>query len=230
MEGIGDIIRRAGELVGYAVCHRLLSRSPLFGDNQFMLCSRCAGTYLGALSSYIYIFIKFRVGQTKLPDLKYSIFIIIFIASIFIDVGGTLLGIIPDIAQIRTLTGALAGSSIVLLAYSLLTPIEREKDAPPVIERWGELTIILSVSVIIALLVNSGYSFLYMPLTILATLGVLAIFFNTFYLITITISEPETKSRRIIAYLISISLMIVFLTLLWHSHSWMDGFLKGLKH
>ncbi|MGQ9706741.1 MAG: DUF2085 domain-containing protein [bacterium] len=226
MDRIIEFIYRFTDTIGYAVCHRLSERSPLFNSHQFMVCHRCAGTYLGALSAYIYIFIKFRGSPIKLPNLKYGIFLIIFISTIFIDVAGTLIGIIPDRAPLRTLTGALTGSSIALLAYSLLCPYEKEKDAKPILERPIDLIIILIASFLITILVNSELYTLFIPLTILTSIGILSIFFNTFYLITTTISDPKTLMAKTFAIFISIVGIALFLTLLWHLHRITDCYIQ----
>jgi len=226
VDRIVGFIYRFSDTIGYAVCHRVAERSPIFGIYQFMVCHRCSGTYLGAVSAYIYILAKFKGRYAKLPDKIYGIFLIIFISTIFIDVAGTLIGIIPDWAPLRTLTGALTGSSIALLAYSLLCPSEKEKSAKPVLERPTDLIIITTASFIITAVVNSKLYPLFILLTILTTSGVIALFFNTFYLITITISEPKTLKAKIFAILISNIFIIVFLTLLWHLHKITDAYLN----
>jgi uncharacterized membrane protein len=226
VEKLIEILYKFADIIGYSVCHRVSERSPIFGLYQFMVCHRCAGTYLGALSSYIYIFFRFRGKYIKLPDLRYGIFLIIFISTIFIDVAGTLIGIIPDYPPLRTLTGALAGSSIALLAYSLLCPSEKEKEAKPILERPTDLIIITTASFLITAIVNSKSYPLFIPLTIMTISGITALFFNTFYLITITISEPKTLKGRIFAILISIIGIILFLTLLWHLHRITDSYIQ----
>lgn len=49
--------------LGYAVCHQIPARSFLLGGQQFPLCARCTGLYLGAMISMGFHFALGRKGQ-----------------------------------------------------------------------------------------------------------------------------------------------------------------------
>ena len=42
------------DAVGYAVCHRIESRSFFIGEIQFSVCARCTGQYLGAVLGILF--------------------------------------------------------------------------------------------------------------------------------------------------------------------------------
>ena len=52
-----DGILGKADAVGYAVCHRIESRSFLIGEIQFSVCARCTGQYLGAVLGILFFLI-----------------------------------------------------------------------------------------------------------------------------------------------------------------------------
>src|SRR4030066_1455774 len=70
------------DAVGYAVCHRIDTRSFHIGIIQLPLCARCAGQYLGAVAGLIFlgVFGKRRSGFPPKGVMGVSILLIIIYA------------------------------------------------------------------------------------------------------------------------------------------------------
>jgi hypothetical protein len=55
------------DLVGYAICHRILERSFVIGGRQLPLCARCTGIYLGVASNLAVMTLLRRRRSAQLP-------------------------------------------------------------------------------------------------------------------------------------------------------------------
>jgi uncharacterized membrane protein len=111
------------DAVGYAVCHRIDTRSFHLGDRTLPLCSRCSGTYLGVVLTLGY-FTLFKKGAANFPP-KGLLFILGFFFLMYaVDGLNSYLSLIPDAPHLyepsnllRLTTGMFFGISLASVVY-----------------------------------------------------------------------------------------------------------------
>ncbi|WP_350344815.1 DUF2085 domain-containing protein [Proteinivorax tanatarense] len=98
-------------------CHRASSRSLFWTSNQFWLCSRCTGMYSGIFFSYLLFSIYFY-NQRPTPTLSQKFVFIFFFLSMIFDGVLSYLNITESSNLLRTLTGAMFGTTIPVFFYN----------------------------------------------------------------------------------------------------------------
>jgi uncharacterized membrane protein len=169
------------DAIGYAVCHRILVRSFMFGERQLPLCARCSGMYLGALTGIV---IQFFCGRRSgFPPTKILIVLGVFLGLFGIDGVNSYLHLFPNIPGIyepnnylRLFTGTGMGVGMA----AVLIPVLHQTywshcDPSPIIKGWREFLPILAVSLVASALLLTDNPLLLYPLAILSALTVVLI-------------------------------------------------------
>ncbi|MCK4778453.1 MAG: DUF2085 domain-containing protein, partial [Actinomycetia bacterium] len=99
--------------IGFSVCHQITNKSSIFGVVNLIVCSRCAGIYIGFLLAFIYLFIRGK-RKTEYPSPGIMIMGIIFIVIMALDGITSYLYLRETSNSIRFLTGLMAGSGLSL--------------------------------------------------------------------------------------------------------------------
>ena len=116
--------------VGFAFCHQIPTRTPLFQGFSCPLCYRCCGLFFGAASGFLILF-RQRFSPRGLADVRVLIWILFSFTFYALDGLKTfgrfpaLLRWIPDLAVIRYASGICFGSALALF----LAPTVREAGA-----------------------------------------------------------------------------------------------------
>src|ERR1041384_1877942 len=83
--GTPDGIDGKFDAIGYAICHRIDARSFLINGMPMPLCARCTGIYLGVVVCFLIALVSGRAKASRLPSIKVSIALIIFVAIMGFD-------------------------------------------------------------------------------------------------------------------------------------------------
>jgi len=179
----GGVLGHA-DLIGYAVCHRIAERSFFIGGVQLPLCARCSGTYFGALTAFIVMFLLGRRRAANLPPVSVLIVFVLFVAVFGIDGVNSYLTLFPGAPHLyepqnwlRLTTGTLEG---IALAAIVLPVFNQTMWADATGERslrdLRELGAVMLLSVVAIGLVLTELPLLLYPLAILSSVSVLWMF------------------------------------------------------
>ena len=113
-------------LIGYAVCHQIPSHSFFEAGNQFPLCARCTGMYLGSLLGLGFTWLQGK--RSSFPPLWVWIIFAIFFLSFALDGINSAIGLLPGFRQVypsqnwlRLATGlgmGMAMGSLLVVAFT----------------------------------------------------------------------------------------------------------------
>lgn len=169
------------DLVGYAICHRIPERSFFVGGAQLPLCARCSGTYLGALTGFVVMFLLGRRRAANLPSPLVLVFLVLFVAVMGFDGVNSYLTLFPGAPHLyepqnwlRLTTGTLEG---IALAAVVLPVFNQTMWADATDERslrnLRELGVVALGGIAVILVVLAEPPALLYPLAILSSSSVL---------------------------------------------------------
>lgn len=122
--------------VGFAFCHQIPTRTPLFHGFSCPLCYRCSGLFFGAAGGFLILF-RQRFSSRGLADARVLVWILFSFTFYALDGLKTfgrlpaLLRWVPDLAVLRYASGICFGSALALF----LAPTVREAGAMTVSAR-----------------------------------------------------------------------------------------------
>ncbi len=188
------------DAVGYAVCHRIDSRSFHIGDRQSPLCARCTGQYLGAMSSLIFLAI-FRPRRIGRPPWVIVGFLIFFVGFYAVDGLNSYIHLIPQLSRfylyepgntLRLMSGTGLGLGMGVLVFPAYnSTVWKKIDPRPVLEGVKDFSALLAVGVLIDLFVLSENPLLIYPLALVSAGGVLVLLTLIYTMVLIIISKKE---------------------------------------
>src|ERR1041385_252629 len=118
------------DAVAYAICHRIDARSFLDNGIPMPLCARCTGIYLGVVICFLIALVSGRAKASRLPSIKVSIALIIFVAIMGFDgvnsyihlfPGGT--GLYTPETWLRLVTGMYCGIAMFSFTFPIFNGI-----------------------------------------------------------------------------------------------------------
>lgn len=176
--------------IGYAVCHRIPTHSPFFGDIQFPLCFRCSGMYLAALVTWVWLSVTAPRRSGFPRGVTAGILGLAFVAwagdgiNAFIhDLAGR--SLYPPNNTLRLLTGLGMGVVMGTLLYSVVQQTYWKSAGPePVLDAPHLVGLLLPVAGVGGLMLWRPGGLL-LPLAVLSTamvLGLLTLIYTAFAL------------------------------------------------
>jgi len=194
------------EAVGYAVCHRIDTRSFHIGIRQFPLCARCTGQYLGAVISLIYLshLGKHRAGM---PPKRVIVGMILLIILYAID-GFNSYFYLPPFLQLfpsmphlyepsnvlRLMTGTGVGLVIGMVLYpAFWGSILIEPNPLPAVGNLRTFFIILGLGIFIDLLILSGLNYILIPAALISTAGVVVLLSMVYTILLLRLIHKENQ-------------------------------------
>ena len=167
---------------GFAVCHTLPARTIALGGHYLPLCARCTGIYLGVAASYVFLLVRRGFKVNALPPVGVAIALTALLLPMAADGITSYAGLRSTTNELRFLTGLAGGAALPIFAFPLLAPelvlVERKGETVRPFGGWYDYVIWLAVAAAAAAAVLVGWPPLYYPLAVLATLGLVGIFFN----------------------------------------------------
>jgi uncharacterized membrane protein len=191
------------DAAGYAVCHRIASRSFQIGDRPMPLCSRCSGMYLGALLGMLYLS---RWGKRAgMPSLKVSIVLGFFLAAFALDGGNSYLHFFPQapgLYQPQNWLRLLTGTGIGLGIASVLVPVIHQTlwktyDGRAALAGWRQFLPLLGLAAVLDLALLSEIPLLLYPLAILSSLSIFLILTLVYALVWTLVSKKDNRYESI---------------------------------
>ena len=185
------------DAVGYAVCHRIASRSFFLGDRQLPLCIRCTGMHLGALIGFLY---QLNYGKRgSLPAKKFMVIFGLFFAAFAFDGFNSYLHLFPNAPTVyesmnwlRLLTGMGLGLGIAGILYPTFNQtIWTDWEDAPIFHNWRQALELLLLAAVFYLLTLSENVLILYPVAVLTSLNVLVILAMIYIIVWVLIFKRE---------------------------------------
>ncbi len=198
------------DTIGYAVCHRIDTRSFHIGVRQIPLCARCTGQYLGAVIGLIFLWIVGRDRTGTPPKRVIGGMIILFI---FYAIDGVnsyfylppFLKMFPNMPHLyepsntlRLFSGTGVGLVIGMILYpAFLGSIHVEPNPKPAINDLKAFFVLLGIGFLVDLLILTGSKYVLLPAALVSAGGVVLLLTLVYTLLWIRIFHKENQFTNI---------------------------------
>jgi uncharacterized membrane protein len=190
------------DAIGYAVCHRISSRSFHLGERQIPLCARCSGMYTGAFIGFLFQALKGRRGG--FPKKRFLAALGVLLALFGVDGMNSYLHLFPNfpslyepnnVFRLLTGTGVGVGMSVVLMPI-IHQSLWVDWNPEPAIGGWRDLVILLvSAWGVSALMLTENPLLLY-PLALISAATVILILGLIYTIIWVMVFKKENAFSR----------------------------------
>ena len=196
--------------MGYAVCHRIDSRSLHIGVRQLPLCVRCTGQYIGAVTGLLFltIFAKRRSGMPPRRVIGVMIFFFLLYA---IDGLNSYFYLPPFLVMfpnmphlyepsntLRLFTGTGMGLVISMLIYpAFLGSIQTNPDPRPSVSNFKTCFIILALGIMVDLLILTESIYFLLPVGLISAGGVIILLTMVYTVLLLRIYRKENQFTRL---------------------------------
>ena len=194
------------DAVGYAVCHRIASRSFFIGEYQFSVCARCTGQYLGAVIGILFLLI-FRPYRSGRPSLIIIGFLLLWGMTYVVDGLNSFLHLIPGTERLwlyepnntyRLLTGMGVGVGIsVLIVPAFNQTMWKRYDPRPILEGVYDFGVLFLSVAILSLIVLRENPIILFPLSLISAGGVLILLTMVYSMLWVMLFRAEGRFERI---------------------------------
>jgi len=227
------------DAAGYAVCHRIASRSFFIGDRQTPLCARCSGMYLGALLGIIYLA---RSGKRAgMPPLKITLVLVAFLVAFGIDGINSYLHLFPGAPGaydphnwLRLVTGTGLGLGIAIVLVPVVNQVVWQSfDNRPAIEGFCQLLPLLGLAVVLDLAILSNNPLLLYPLALLSALSIFLILSMVYMVVWIMVTKRENRLQNVrqlwVPFLAGFLTALIQIAVLDAGRYWLTGTWAGFN-
>jgi uncharacterized membrane protein len=204
---------------GHAICHQLNERSLQISGEVLSVCARDTGIYIGIFSTLLYLHLFKRKANNTIPSIRVSFLLLLFLVPLLIDGFGSYMHLFESTNTRRLVTGISFGFALPYFLYPLLSNRSLEKTCIPVIKHSNDIVIPILLCCLFGGLVYWGGLSYYLVdgmiiFSIIVWFSLLSSFLFSFI------------RKMNIKMILSISVAIVFLSLLSVAHTWIYSFIK----
>ena len=190
------------DAIAYAVCHRILTHSFQIDGQQFPLCARCTGMYLGAMLGLAFQAAQGRLG--KMPSLRTYIIMGILVFAFGIDGVNSYAHFFPNLPtlyQPQNWLRLVTGTGMGLCMTAVLLPAFHQTMWKTWIEqsalRTGkQLFGILTLAALLVLSILSGYQLIVFPLIFLSAIGVMVLLTMVYSMVFVMVFKKENHYEK----------------------------------
>lgn len=188
------------DAVGYAVCHRIDSRSFHLGDRQLSLCARCTGMYLGAMLGLVYQLFGGRRRAGSPP--QKVLFLLGTLALAFaVDGLNSYLHFFPNaphLYQPQNWSRLLTGTGMGLVIAAALFPafnqaVWRSRDNRPALGNIFSLGVLIILALLLDILILTENPRVLYPLSLVSAAGVIILLMIVYGLILLVAFRAEQR-------------------------------------
>jgi len=191
------------DAVGYAICHRIGSRSFYIGGRPLPLCARCTGIYLGALLGMGALALLGRTRAGGLPRRGVLVVLFGFVAVMGVDGVNSYLTFFPNLPHLyepqnwlRLTTGMLDGITMGALILPVLNQtLWKDWEDRPALANFRELgLLVLLGALLVGLVLTENPAILY-PLALLSSAGVVVLLTAIFTTILLVVTRRANRAE-----------------------------------
>ena len=194
------------DAVGFAVCHRIDTRSFHLGDRQIPVCARCTGQYLGAMLGLIYFSIL-RPRRSGRPPWAIIGILVGFAIVYGIDGVNSYIHLLPGFSRFyiyeptniyRLITGTGLGLGLSVILYPAFNEIIWVKRDPrPVIVGYRDFGLLVVLGGLVDILVLTENSFVLYPSALVSAGGVLVLLTMVYTMATVMVFKVENRFENV---------------------------------
>jgi uncharacterized membrane protein len=194
------------DAIGFAVCHRIDSRSFHLGDRPIPVCARCTGQYLGAMLGLIYLSIL-HPRRSGRPSWAVIGVLLAFVIAYVLDGLNSYIHLIPGLSRFylyepnntyRLVTGTGLGLGIsVMLFPAFNETILKKRDTLPVIGSFREFIALLVLALGVDLLVLTNNPIILYPMALASAGGVLVLLTLVYSMVIVMLFKLENKYENV---------------------------------
>jgi uncharacterized membrane protein len=194
------------DAIGFAVCHRIDSRSFHLGDRQIPVCARCTGQYLGAMLGLIYLSIL-HPRRSGRPSWTVVGILIAFVIAYAVDGFNSYIHLMPGLSRFylyepnntfRLVTGTGLGLVIsVMLFPAFNDTLLKKRDPLPVIDGFGEFIVLIVLALGVDLLVLTNNPIILYPMALVSAGGVLVLLTLVYSMVIVMLFKLENKYENV---------------------------------
>lgn len=171
------------DLVGYAVCHRIITRSFIINQMQLPVCARDTGMFSGVLLGVLFLASTLRSRAARFPSAKLALLLGLCFVVWGFDGFNSYLVLLrgePLLYEprnwLRLTTGAFMGVSLSAFVVPLFNQaVWRDQSPAASVEGIGAVLRLWGIAIAIIGMVLWQAPFLYGPIALTSTLGVIAL-------------------------------------------------------
>jgi uncharacterized membrane protein len=197
----GGLLGKA-DAIGYAVCHRIETRSFHLSDRPLPLCARCTGMFLGAIVTFSFYAMLRRGRASSFPKLPLLLALGVFGAAFAVDGLNSYLSFFPNAPHLysptntlRLITGTLVGIALASIVYPGFNQAAwRDWSPEPALRSFGELALLVALAGVAVAAVLTGNPLLLYPLALISTLGVLVLLTTVYSMILLIVFRRENQA------------------------------------
>jgi uncharacterized membrane protein len=191
------------DAIGYAVCHRIESRSFHIGDRALPLCARCSGMYLGAMLGLVFHLLLGK-KKTGMPTLSIMVSLGFLVLAFGVDGVNSYLHFFPGFTGIyepqnwlRLVTGMGMGLVIISFLYPAFSQtVWEDLSEERVLKNWAVFGVFLLLAGgMVGLVLTESPVILY-PLAIISSAGVLVLLTMVYSMVLIMLFRIENHYKR----------------------------------
>jgi len=192
------------DAIGYAVCHRIPSRSFFIGERQLPLCVRCTGMHLGAFIGFIYQ-LKYK-KHGNMPSKKFIVILGLLFIAFALDGLNSYLHLFPKAPGVyepqnwlRLLTGVGLGIGISAVLFPTFNQtVWRDWVEESSLQSWRQVAELLIISIIFYFLTLSENLLVLYPVALITSFNIILILATIYTIIWILIFKRENTFNSII--------------------------------
>ncbi|MBN1537673.1 MAG: DUF2085 domain-containing protein [Anaerolineales bacterium] len=191
------------DAIGFALCHRIDSRTYHLGDRQLPLCARCMGMYLGAMVGLLYqrCLSPKHSGTAPWPVL---LMVGLFGLAFAVDGLNSYISLFPNAPDLyipnntlRLITGSGMGIALsVILFPAFNQSIWKDWHDRPAINGLRSLAGLLVICLLVDALVLTENPLVLYPLALISTAGGLVLLTMVYTMIWLIVLRAENKYTR----------------------------------
>jgi uncharacterized membrane protein len=187
------------DAIGYAVCHRIESRSFHLGERQLPLCARCTGTFLGALAGAVILLAIGRGRTAEMPPQRVIILLVLTSVSWAVDGVNSYASLLPRLPHLytpqnwlRLTTGAFLGLSMsAVFIPAVNQSLWKNPPVVPSLKNLREFVLyFLAAPALIGLVLTDNPLILY-PLAVLSAAGILYLLTGVYAALLLMVTRRE---------------------------------------
>lgn len=192
------------DAIGYAVCHRIDTRSFHIGQRQMPLCARCTGMYLGAMLGLVYQSILGR-RRSGAPPWPIILILAVFVAAFGVDGVNSFLHLIPGAPSLyepqnwlRLLTGTGMGLGIAAAIFPAFNQtVWAEWDQRPALGSLPKFGLLVVLALLLDGAVLTNNSTILYPLALISAATVLVLLTLIYTMVWLMVLRRENRFQSL---------------------------------
>ncbi len=189
-------------LIGYGICSQDPNHSFFVGGTQLPLCARCTGTYLGGLTSLLFLLARRQRRNSGMPTpvaLSVFVFGFVFFAVDGINSYAGLIAWLPRFYtpdnRLRLISGLLCGAAMMGVLVPLFNyTVWRTASSAAILDGRGLLAMLAGLG-LVYVAVTRAEGWMYYPLALLSVLGVVLVLMTVNGLLALLLLRRERRAE-----------------------------------